>query len=131
MRNLEVDDRRDSSKRDDVRRHSTPERAFGAPKLLCFSVGTRPASQESAARTEAASRTTEGESTMSHIAEANAIIAKAKQQRAEYIGTSLQAHALPIAAVVALSFAFLQFTGEPEMEQQFEAQSSQVSTITG
>jgi hypothetical protein len=67
---------------------------------------------------------------MSRIAEANAIIAKAKQQRAEVIGSSLQAHALPIAAVVALSFAFLQFAGEPEIEHQFEAHAARVSSTT-
>ena len=67
---------------------------------------------------------------MNHIAEANAIIAKAKQQRAEVIGSAIQAHALPIAAVVALSFAFLQFTGEPEIEKQFEAKTTEVSTTT-
>ena len=67
---------------------------------------------------------------MNHIAEANAIIAQAKQRRAEVIGAAIQAHALPIAAVVAISFAFLQFTGEPEMEKQFEAQTAQVTTTT-
>jgi hypothetical protein len=64
---------------------------------------------------------------MNAIADANHIIAKAKQKRAEVIGSALQAQALPIAAVVALSFAFLQFTGEPEMERQFEAQTSYVA----
>ena len=67
---------------------------------------------------------------MNHIAEANTLIAKAKRQRAEVIGSAIQAHALPIAAVVALSFAFLQFTEEPEIEKQFETQAAQVSTTT-
>ena len=72
----------------------------------------------------------EEETTMSRIAEANAIIAKAQQHRAEVIGSALQAHALPIATVVALSFAFLQFTGDPEVEQNFEAQTVQVQGAT-
>ena len=67
---------------------------------------------------------------MTNIAEANAIIAKAKQQRAELIGSTLHAHALPIATVVALAFAFLQFTGEPDIETQFEARTAQVAATT-
>jgi len=64
------------------------------------------------------------------ISEANAIIAEAKQQRAELIGSAVRASTLPIAAVVAISFAFLQFTGEPDIERQFEARTAQVSTST-
>ena len=45
-------------------------------------------------------------------------------------GSAIQTHALPIAAVVALSFAFLPLTEEPEVEKQFETQTAQVSTTT-
>jgi hypothetical protein len=50
---------------------------------------------------------------MSCIEEFNRVKEGAKQQRAELIGSTLQAHALPVAIVVALSFALWHFASEP------------------
>lgn len=64
--------------------------------------------------------------TMNRIAEANRIIEKAKQQRAELIGSKLRANALPIVAVLALSFASLQFMSETGPQHVFHDATAQV-----
>ena len=68
---------------------------------------------------------------MSCIEEFNQIREGAKQQRAELIGSTLQAHALPVAIVVALSFALLQFASDPAPSPPLEGTTSQVAAQLG
>jgi len=56
---------------------------------------------------------------MSRIAEFNQVIQGAKQQRAEMIGSTLKAQALPVAFVVALALTLALATSMPF---QFEGQ---------
>jgi tRNA U38,U39,U40 pseudouridine synthase TruA len=50
---------------------------------------------------------------MIHSAEIEQVLAKAKQQRAEYIGSAARTHAGLVAAGVALSLAVMTFISEP------------------
>lgn len=59
------------------------------------------------------------EENMSRIAEIKEVMEGARQQRAKIIGSALQAHALPIAAVVAISLALLTLAYEPTAEAVF------------
>jgi len=61
---------------------------------------------------------------MSRIAEFNQVMQGAKQQRAELIGSTLKAQALPIAVVVGLSLALTLATSMPF---QFEGQPVQLT----
>lgn len=63
---------------------------------------------------------------MSCIEEFNRVTEGAKQQRAEVIGSTLQAHALPVAIVVALSFALLQLASKPPTQPPAEVQTAQL-----
>ncbi|MFZ1862664.1 MAG: hypothetical protein WAU39_00460 [Polyangiales bacterium] len=63
---------------------------------------------------------------MSQIAEYNRALEHAKQERAEVIGVGLRSYALPIAAVVSLSFATLQLMSHEEPNPPVEVQTAHV-----
>lgn len=65
---------------------------------------------------------------MIHSAEINRVLARAKQQRAEYIDSALKTRALPVAVVVALSLAFLTFISEPAPDPTLGRQGVQITT---
>lgn len=67
---------------------------------------------------------------ITRIEDINQIVQRAKQQRAEYIGSKIQAHALPIAVVAALSLALVQFTAEPVPEQARDGHVVQVAAFS-
>ena len=50
---------------------------------------------------------------MSNINEANRIVEQAKNRRAEYIGTAVEAYALPAVLVAGLSMLLVQFSANP------------------
>ena len=47
----------------------------------------------------------------------NQIVERAKNQRAAYIGTAVQAYALPAILVASISLMLLQFSGNPPVER--------------
>lgn len=63
----------------------------------------------------------------------NAIVNKAKQQRANYIGNKLQGGTLPLAVVLAAaaSIAFLSFTDGPSDEPAAQAPVVEVGSHHG
>lgn len=111
--------RRRSSK-NDVQRHRLPKSDIRRLKSLRFFVGT-----QSAFNRDTLSRRTR---TMIHSAEINRVLARAKQQRAEYIDSALKTRALPVAVVVALSLAFLTFISEPAPDPTLGRQGVQITT---
>jgi hypothetical protein len=50
---------------------------------------------------------------MNNINDINEVIKRAKHQRAEFIGSAVQAYALPAVLVAGLSLMLLQFGGSP------------------
>ena len=67
---------------------------------------------------------------MNNAKHINRVIEQAKQQRADYIGTAVQAYALPAVLVAGLSLMLLQFSGNPPVEQtDREAHVAQVTTV--
>ena len=68
---------------------------------------------------------------MNRTAEINAIIEKAKQQRAEYIGTKIQENALPVALAAVLSLALVQFAAGPSPDQAHEGSLVQFDSQAG
>lgn len=54
---------------------------------------------------------------MNRTAEINAIVNKAKQDRADYIATKVQKSALPIAVAAVISLALVSLTAEPTQDQ--------------
>jgi len=67
---------------------------------------------------------------MSNVKHINRVIEQAKQQRADYIGTAVQAYALPAVLVAGLSLMLLQFNGNPPVERtDAEAHVAQVTTV--
>lgn len=50
---------------------------------------------------------------MNDVKHINEVIERAKHQRAEYIGTALQAYALPAVLVAGISLMLLQLSGNP------------------
>jgi hypothetical protein len=70
---------------------------------------------------------------MHSTTEINAIINKAKQQRAEYIGSKLQGGTLPVAVVLAaaVSIAFLSFTSGPSEDAAAQSPVVDVSAHNG
>ena len=67
---------------------------------------------------------------MSNVKHINQVIEQAKQQRADYIGTAVQAYALPAVLVAGLSLMLLQFSGKPPVERtDREAHVAQVTTL--
>jgi hypothetical protein len=122
---------------DDVRRHEmTFIIIFGRIRSALrrdrsgFSHGTRYASSKGCAF-GFAHNFRRGRIAMSVIEEFNQIREGAKQQRAEIIGSTLQAHALPVAIVVALSFALLQFASEPAASPPLEGTTSPIAAQLG
>ncbi|MGB5368062.1 MAG: hypothetical protein WBM75_00495 [Polyangiales bacterium] len=66
---------------------------------------------------------------MNNAKHINQVIERAKQQRADYIGTAVQAYALPAVLVAGLSLMLLQFSGNPPVERtDREAHVAQVAT---
>lgn len=63
--------------------------------------------------------------------EINAVINKAKQQRAEYIASKVQGVALPVALVAVLSIALVQLVGGPTQDQAQQNPVAQVSAQNG
>mgnify|MGYP001085287596 FL=1 len=63
----------------------------------------------------------------------NAIVNKAKKQRADYIGEKLQGGTLPLAVVLAaaVSIAFLSFTGGPSDEPAAQAPIVELGSHNG
>jgi hypothetical protein len=70
---------------------------------------------------------------MHSTAEINAVINKAKQQRADYIGNKLQGGTLPLAVALAaaISIAFLSFTSGPSDDSTVQNPVVEVSTHNG
>lgn len=54
---------------------------------------------------------------MNHTAEINAVVTKAKQQRAEYIASSVQGGVLPVALVALVSLTLLLVDSKPSENQ--------------
>jgi len=52
---------------------------------------------------------------MSHIEEINRVVERAKRERASYIGSAVQAYAVPVVLVAGLSLMLLQFSSKPPM----------------
>ena len=68
---------------------------------------------------------------MNNAKHINRVIERAKQQRADYIGTAVQAYALPAVLVAGLSLMLLQFGGNPPVERtDREAHVAQVTTLS-
>ena len=66
---------------------------------------------------------------MNNAKHINRVIERAKQQRADYIGTAVQAYALPAVLVAGLSLMLLQFSGNPPVERtDRKAHVAQVAT---
>jgi hypothetical protein len=67
---------------------------------------------------------------MSNVKHINRVIEQAKQQRADYIGTAVQAYALPAVLVAGLSLMLVQFSGNPPVERtDREAHVAQVTMV--
>jgi hypothetical protein len=64
---------------------------------------------------------------MSHIVEINRTVERAKMERASYIGSAVQAHAVPVVLVARLSLMLLQFAGKPLAQPTEGAQVAQVT----
>ena len=68
---------------------------------------------------------------MGNVKHINRVIEQAKQQRADYIETAVQAYALPAVLVAGLSLMLLQFSGNPPVERtDREAHVAQVTTLS-
>ncbi len=65
---------------------------------------------------------------MSNAEHINQVIARAKHQRAQYIGGAVQAYALPVVLVAGLSLMLMQFSGNPPAERS--AAVAQVAQVT-
>ena len=66
---------------------------------------------------------------MNNAKHINQVIERAKDQRAQYIGSAVQAYALPAVLVAGLSLMLLQFSGNPPVERSgATAQVAQVTT---
>ena len=66
---------------------------------------------------------------MNNAKQINQVIERAKNQRAAYIGSAVQAYARPAGLVAGLSLMLLQFSGNPPVERSgATAQLAQVST---
>jgi hypothetical protein len=63
---------------------------------------------------------------MHSTTEINAVINKAKQQRADFIASKLQAGVLPITLVALVSLALVSLAGEPSQDQ---AQTNRVVEV--
>jgi hypothetical protein len=63
---------------------------------------------------------------MHSTTEINAVINKAKQQRADFIASKLQGGVLPITLVALVSLALVALAGEPSQDQ---AQTNQVVEV--
>jgi hypothetical protein len=63
---------------------------------------------------------------MHSTTEINAVISKAKQQRADFIASKLQGGVLPITLVALVSLALVALAGEPSQDQ---AQTNQVVEV--
>ena len=68
---------------------------------------------------------------MNRTAEINAVINKAKQQRAHYIGSKLQGSVLPVALAALVSLALVQLAGSPSQDQAPQSSVVQVSAQNG
>ena len=67
---------------------------------------------------------------MSNVKHINRVIEQARQQRADYIGTAVQAYALPAVLVAGLSLMLVQFSGNPPVERtDREAHVAQVTMV--
>ena len=64
---------------------------------------------------------------MKNTNEINQIIARAKNERARYVGSAIQAYAVPVVLVAGLSLMLLQFTGKPPAEPIEGAPVAQVT----
>lgn len=53
---------------------------------------------------------------MNNARQINQVIERAKRQRADYIGSAVQAYALPAVLVAGLSLILVQFSGNPPVE---------------
>ena len=71
-----------------------------------------------------------GERDMSHIQEINRVVERAKRERANYIGSAVQAYAVPVVLVAGLSLMLLQFSGKPPVRPTEGAQVAQVTAST-
>lgn len=54
---------------------------------------------------------------MNNAKQINQVIERAKRQRAHYIGSAVQAYAVPAVLVAGLSLMLLQFSGNPPVER--------------
>ncbi len=66
---------------------------------------------------------------MNNAKHINQVIERAKRQRAQYIGSAVQAYALPAVLMAGISLMLLQFSGNPPVEGgRAAAQVAQVTT---
>jgi hypothetical protein len=101
--------------------------AFSA-KTRVFRVGTAPALTP---RMPQRHRNQRGESVMHSTEEINAVVNKAKQQRAEYIASKVQGGVLPVALAALVSLALIGLAGEPSQDQAQTNPVVEVSTHNG
>jgi hypothetical protein len=68
---------------------------------------------------------------MHRTAEINAVISKAKQQRADFIASKVQAGLLPVALTALVSLALLLVAGGPSQDQAQQQPVAPVSAQNG
>jgi len=68
---------------------------------------------------------------MKSTAEINAVISKAKQQRADYIASKVQGGILPVALVALVSLALVHLSSEPSQDQAQQSPVVDVSAQNG
>jgi hypothetical protein len=68
---------------------------------------------------------------MHRTAEINAIVNKAKQQRADFIASKVQGGVLPVALAVLVSLALLNVAGGPSQDQAQQSPVVEVSAQNG
>jgi len=68
---------------------------------------------------------------MNSTADINAIVNKAKQQRAEYIASKVQGSILPVALAAIVSLALIALTSEPAQDQARSNPVVEVSAHNG
>ncbi len=68
---------------------------------------------------------------MNSTAEINAVVSKAKQQRADYIASKVQAGVLPVALAALVSLALVHLSSEPSQDQAQQNPVVDVSAQNG
>ena len=68
---------------------------------------------------------------MNNAKHINQVIERAKRQRAQYIGTAVQAYAIPAALAAGLALMLLQFSGNPPVDRNGATPQMAQVTTTG